>query len=66
MQEVPFLILINKIDQPNALSEERIKEMLQADLILNGDKYIIHSTVATSGQGVEKALTELISRSKKT
>jgi signal recognition particle receptor subunit beta len=54
---VPYVIIANKQDLPNNMSEKKIREFLEI-----GPNVSILKTIATQGTGVKKAFGTLIDK----
>eukprot|EP01138_Halocafeteria_seosinensis_P004460 gb/GECG01004562.1/.p1 GENE.gb/GECG01004562.1/~~gb/GECG01004562.1/.p1 ORF type:complete len:177 (+),score=27.86 gb/GECG01004562.1/:1-531(+) len=64
LKDASFLILINKKDQPDAISEEEAKRRLDLESVMGDKKYCVFSISAGSGEGVDAALFEFAQHSR--
>ena len=61
MEGIPFVVLANKQDLPNALSPQTVRERLQLDQVV-GDSpaWEIHGISAVTGDGLLEAMNGLV------
>ena len=57
-RKIPFLILANKNDSPDAIEEGELRKIVQLDKLksISTMKYDVKTTIGISGEGVEKCI----------
>ena len=57
-RKIPFLILANKNDSPDAIEEGELRKIVQLDKLksISTMKYDVKTTIGIRGEGVEKCI----------